>query len=141
MMHADKQTPWLVQPRDQNFLIRNLSSQTKNIPRRRKNAYYTQKTTGAEDFELKVLLWLPETDPEYWVAHIAVKEPEAFKKNSAQNPRYFKDRSSGEQLDKAKKAEKPRKDPENNQLNVFQYSPTKKRTKKYTGTLKKLGKI
>ena len=82
----------------------------------------------------KVLLWSPKTDPEYWVVHVAEKEPEAFKKNSAQNPRYFMDRSSGEQLDKAKKAEKPRKDPENNQLDIFQYSPTKKRTKKYTGT-------
>ena len=35
------------------------------------------------------------------------------------------DRSSGEQLDKAKKAEKPRKDPEDNRLSIFQYSQTK----------------
>jgi len=46
------------------------------------------------------------------------------------------DRSSGEQLDKAKKAEKPRKDPENNQLNIFQYSPTKKNEEVYRDYVK-----
>jgi hypothetical protein len=83
----------LVHPRDHYFLIRNLLRKIPKRRRRRKTLLYC-RNHRCEGLWTKVLLWLPETDPEYCNDNITLKEPEIFKENSAQNPRSvrFKER-------------------------------------------------
>src|SRR2546429_6999305 len=59
-----------------------------------------------EGLRTQVLLRLPKTDPEYCLSRIAVKEPEVLVKNSAQNPRSVRLKTSVQSSKKQRKLQK-----------------------------------